>query len=114
MTDKPPLNGAPLDGLTGSHIKPAATVDAERVPDDVLRRLNHADWLGQFAQVLNLKAPGSPPMTPMRQGAITRLELAAKYIRLLEKDLHWAKKGITDGDDAENRYKPEPDEFSGR
>jgi hypothetical protein len=75
------------------------------VPDDVLRRMNHAEWLGDFAKVIGTTRPGGPPMTVFRQGATERLRLAERYIRLLEKELHWAKKGKFDGeqDDAEGR-----------
>lgn len=69
------------------------------VPDSILRRMNHEDWLEQFSQVLGLQSPGSPPLTPMRQGAIHRLQLAAMYIRLLKKDLWQAQ-----------HSKPEPEE----
>lgn len=61
-----------------------------------LRRMNHREWLLQFAQVLSVSPNSKPsldgsyrgmPMTPFRAGAITRLGQAAEYIALLEKDL---------------------------
>jgi hypothetical protein len=55
------------------------------MPDDLLRRLDHGEWLRGFALVLETspKERGLP-MTPFRAGAITRLRYAARYIELLE------------------------------
>lgn len=58
------------------------------VADAVLRKINHREWLEQFAMVLGLRAPDGqgPPMTPMRAGAISRLKLVIQYIDLLERE----------------------------
>lgn len=83
--DRPTLNGEPL----------AAPKVEAKIDDDILRRMNHVEWLNDFAKVLGMQRPGGPPQTPMRQGAIARLQLAAQYIELLKKDLWQA----THGDD---------------
>ena len=89
MIDKPTLNGAPL-----IHER---MPDAEAVPEEALRRMNHAEWLGQFSVVLDTPVQGRPtPMTPFRMGAITRLKLAARYIALLEADVVALQKRIKD------------------
>lgn len=100
MADQPTMNG------------PFPEVDPEplrrEIPDDVLRRMNHAEWLRDFSKILGMRAPGSPPMTPMRQGAMQRLALAAQYIDLLKKDL-WRAKHVGNDNDNEDR-----DDFTGR
>jgi hypothetical protein len=57
----------------------------------LLRKIKHAEWLGQFAMSLGTTPPGREPvpLTPFRTGAINRLNYAAEYIRLLEKELFW-------------------------
>ena len=56
------------------------------VTDAVLRKINHREWLEQFATVLGLRSERGPPMSPMRMGAISRLKLAVAYIDLLERE----------------------------
>jgi hypothetical protein len=65
-------------------------LELPRVSVETLRRLNHAEWLDNFARVMQLKT--SVEMTPTRQGVIGRLGLAAEYIRLLEHELRKAEK----------------------
>jgi len=56
--------------------------------DDALRKLAHADWLVQFAVSLQMtREKRGAPMTPFILGAISRLQMAADYIRLIERDL---------------------------
>lgn len=67
------------------------TVKVPELSEAVLRRMNHVEWLQQFAQVLQMQPRDKTgvPMTPFRAGAIGRLVLAARYIGLLVKELHW-------------------------
>ena len=78
--DKPPkltVNGQPV----------GETIVVPQMPDDVLRRMNHAEWLGNFSSTLAMSIPGrANPMTPFRAGAITRLQLAKRYVELLEHE----------------------------
>jgi hypothetical protein len=60
---------------------------ASQITDEALRKLDHAAWLSQFATVLGMQRPNSPPMSVFRQGAIAKLQLAERYIRLLEKEI---------------------------
>lgn len=73
--------------LNGQTIAEDATVTVPQMPDATLRRMNHVEWLAQFAAVLNMKHPGRDnPMTPFRAGAISRLQLCRQYILLLEHE----------------------------
>jgi hypothetical protein len=91
MTDKPTVNGGP------SFLKPQM-VDPYAMSDDALRRMDHDKWIGTFARVLEVELPNhGRPMTPFRAGAITRLKLAQRYIRLLQHDLQAAEQRIKDG-----------------
>lgn len=80
----------------GNGKPPAPTVAAEegylfpnRMPHDVLRKLNHREWLSQCALLFEKNwGPNSPQMTPFRAGMISRIRLAAEYISLLEADAH--------------------------
>jgi hypothetical protein len=73
-----------------------AAVEAVGVPDvdeKVLRKMNHVEWLRQFAQVLQVQPRDrASPMTPFRAGAIGRLTLASRYIGVLVRELHWLAK----------------------
>jgi len=53
------------------------------IDDLQLARLNHAEWLEEFSQILGLTT--GVKMTPKREGTITRLHWASKYVKLLEK-----------------------------
>lgn len=88
------------EGKNGGPTGPPSNVvdlkgDAVRVPevnDNTLRRMNHVEWLAQFAQVLQMQPrnrDAAVPMSPFRAGAIGRLVLASRYIGLLVKELHW-------------------------
>lgn len=61
------------------------------MPEEVLRGMNHREWLVQFSETLltQYRRPDGTtvPMTPFRIGAINRLKMAASYIALLEADL---------------------------
>ena len=59
-----------------------------RISTEALKKLNHAEWLDNFARVMQLKT--GVEMTATRQGVIGRLGLAAEYIRLLEHELRKA------------------------
>jgi hypothetical protein len=52
------------------------------VSTDVLIKMDHVEWLENFAKVMQLKT--GVEMTPMRAGVISRLNLAAEYIRYLK------------------------------
>jgi hypothetical protein len=55
--------------------------------DEFIRRMNHGEWLSQFAVTLEVSQKDRPvPMTPFRAGAISRLRFAAAYIDLLERE----------------------------
>jgi hypothetical protein len=71
------VNGSP-------GFEPAQRVKVTPPPDEVLRKMNHKEWLDQFAEVLQVSPSG---MTPMKAGAIGRLTLAKHYIQLLEAEL---------------------------
>jgi hypothetical protein len=53
-----------------------------RISTDALRRLDHADWLENFAKVMQLQT--GVEMTPMRAGVVSRCRFAAEYIRLIK------------------------------
>ena len=67
-----------------------AKVAASTLPLNLLRKMNHREWLSQFA--MTLEAPvkglaGKPVMmTPFKQGAINRLRMASQYIEALEAE----------------------------
>jgi hypothetical protein len=85
-----------LDGPPDGKVMP--TLDpTEAIHEDVLRRMEHAKWLREFAMVLGMTRPNSPPMTPFRQGAIAKLKLAARFIELQQRDIWQAKKGSANG-----------------
>jgi hypothetical protein len=83
----PEVNGAPPD------IAKAAS----KITDEALRRIDHAAWLGQFATVLGMQRPGGPPTSVFRQGAIAKLQLAERYIRLLEKEIEDGRAADAEG-----------------
>lgn len=64
-----------------------------RLPEPALRKLDHPEWLENFAKVMQMKA--GLAMTPMRAGVINRALFAAEYIRLLRHDV---KKALHDLD----------------
>ena len=53
-----------------------------RVSTETLIKLDHADWLENFAKVMRMQT--GIEMTPMRAGVISRCNLAAEYIRYLQ------------------------------
>jgi hypothetical protein len=60
---------------------------SHNLSDDALRKLNHADWLAQFALTLHdTRIKRGQLVTPFLLGAVSRLQMAADYIRLLEAD----------------------------
>lgn len=92
-----------LPTVNGHTVGEDNTVAVPKMPDDVLRKMNHAEWLQQFASVLNMKHPGrtEQPMTPFRAGAISRMLLARQYILLLEhENKMFRRKEKTDGGEA--------------
>lgn len=91
-----------LPTLNGETVGEDQTITVPKMPDDVLRKMNHSEWLQQFATVLNMKHPGrEQPMTPFRAGAISRLHLARQYIELLEhENKMYRRKEKQNGDEA--------------
>lgn len=76
--------GTALDGKT------EPLIITPQMDAAVLRKMNHKEWLGEFAKILQMQRGGvNIPMTPFRKGTIGRLQLAEQYIMLLEKELHW-------------------------
>jgi hypothetical protein len=85
---------APLPPVDDPH-KPAAIITPKgyvtsrvsyRPPEptaETLMRADHAEWLKMFAQHMSLDT--GVPMTPFRQGAITRLWWAFRFIEFLDK-----------------------------
>lgn len=56
-----------------------------RMGEDMLRKLDHPEWLENFAKVMQMQT--GVEMTPMRTGVINRARLAAEYILLLRADI---------------------------
>lgn len=78
---------------------PVIDLAGTKVTDEILRRMNHEEWLTMFAQVLEKSATArgqitGVPMTPMRQGAIARVRYARDYIALLKKDAELRDKAL--------------------
>ena len=66
------------------------TIAVPGVPEEVLRGMNHREWLAQFSEVLKVSprdGRDAIPMTPFRAGAISRLKMAAEFIGLLQADI---------------------------
>jgi septal ring factor EnvC (AmiA/AmiB activator) len=92
---------SPLD----PHIPvPSPELRAKEIDDEMLARMDHVDWLESFARITLL--PSRVPMTPRRLGVGTRLEWAARYIKLLqatitrqEEELVALQKRLKDADD---------------
>ena len=79
-----------IDKLNG----PQPTTKA--VPEQYLRRLDHTQWLTQFALALETTPTRrGVEMTPFRAGAIGRLRLAVAYIELLRADLEKLSGALT-------------------
>ena len=51
---------------------------------EALRKMDHVDWLENFAHMMQMQT--GVRMTPMRQGVISRLQLAAQFVTLLKAD----------------------------
>src|SRR5262245_57812427 len=96
----PPDNPTPL--------KTEPEVEIASIPDDALIRMPHANWLNEFAMVLGMTRQNGPPMTPFRQGAIAKLRLAARYIRMLERECEIKRKGLSKGKDEADGNQHEP------
>jgi hypothetical protein len=73
----------------GSLLTPSGNTKREYTPRDLndaqLAQMNHAEWLEQFSTQMGTSS--SVKMTPFRQGVITRLHWAGKYVKLLERSL---------------------------
>ena len=81
MNDNNPLNGTILT--------PDSASKREYTPrdlgDEQLAAMDHAEWLDGFSQ--SMATSSAVQMTPFRQGVITRLHWAAKYVKLIERNL---------------------------
>ena len=55
------------------------------LPEAQLRKMNHAEWLEMFSQILGLQT--GVEMTAKREGTITRLYWASAYVKLLEDEI---------------------------
>lgn len=75
-------SGAPNGAGAERQQKGMANVFKPHVSDDALRKMDHPEWLEQFAKVMQMQT--GVEMTPMRAGVINRCEMAAQYIKLLE------------------------------
>lgn len=79
--------------LINDNDPPAPKTDPIKVPElnpEVLRRIKHDEWLADFSTTMQAgREKRGGLMTPFLQGAITKLQWAAQYIRLLKSDLHW-------------------------
>lgn len=64
---------------------PPSELRARDLDDEQLARIDHAGWLEDFARITLLPSP--VPMTPRRLGTATRLQWAARYIKLLQETL---------------------------
>jgi hypothetical protein len=87
-------------------------LELPRVSVETLKKLNHAEWLDNFARVMTLKT--RVEMTPTRQGVIGRLGLAAEYIRLMEHELRKAEKASARDEAFDNPHHGHHDEPEGR
>ena len=92
--DKTRLNKQDEPVRAGRAQRGMERLELPRVTVETLRKLNHAEWLDNFARVMQLKT--GVEMTPTRQGVIGRLGLAAEYIRLMEHELRKLQKNHDD------------------
>lgn len=69
-----------------------APLDHVPMPEDALRKLDHPEWLEDFAKVMQLNT--GVEITPMRAGVISRCRMAADYIKLLRYDISKLKKEL--------------------
>ena len=80
--------------------------------DEALRKLPHADWLAQFALTLQTtRVKRGQPVTPFLLGAVSRLQMAADYIRILEADIKSYAEPVEVGGDVsfdDEPFKPRP------
>jgi hypothetical protein len=76
------INGQPGQLAQQPRQRGMDDVSAVRVSQEVLLKLDHVEWLENFAKVMRMQT--GVEMTPMRQGVISRVNLAAEYIRYLK------------------------------
>src|SRR5262245_45202445 len=68
--------------------RPTDPIRAPDLPEAILRRQNHIEWIESFAVSLQLgRERRGAPVTPVLQGAVTRLQWAAQDITLLKADI---------------------------
>jgi len=78
-----------------------------QLPEAQLRKMNHAEWLEMFSQILGLKT--GVQMTAKREGTITRLYWASTYVKLLEDEIASLKLKLKEMEDDDGRpVGPEP------
>jgi hypothetical protein len=75
-------DGQPPGTLQGRKQVGVDQVFMPRVSPEVLRAMDHAEWLESFAKVMQMQT--GVEMTPMRAGVISRCNLAAEFIRMLK------------------------------
>lgn len=86
------------------------------LPEAQLRKMNHAEWLEMFSQILGLKT--GVEMTAKREGTITRLYWASTYVKLLEDEIASLKLQLKEAQDVDDNdlrraAEAEPDDSSG-
>ena len=81
----PPRNPAEVQAVQGPKQRGMEQILEVRVSTDTLRKLDHPEWLENFAKIMQMQT--GVEMTPMRMGIISRARLAADYIRLLRADV---------------------------
>jgi hypothetical protein len=77
------VNGTSLS--PGRAQRGVANVPKPHVSTEALRRMDHPEWLENFAKLMQLET--GVEMTPLRMGIINRSLMAAEYIRLLRHDI---------------------------
>jgi len=93
----------PLNTYVSPHLK----LKIRDLPEEQLRKMNHAEWLEMFSQILGLKT--GVEMTAKREGTITRLYWASAYVKLLEDEIASLKLKLKEMEDDDGRpVGPEP------
>jgi hypothetical protein len=92
------LNG---DGLVQRPQHGVDQVFTPHVSTEVLIKMDHVEWLQNFAKVMQLQT--GVEMTPMRAGVISRCNLAAEYIQYLKVEVRGLETKLADATKALGR-----------